>query len=376
MLSDFCASMNRRRFIRASAATSLGILLSRASIPNAFAKTPKKVLVFGGTDFLGPAVVGALMVDGHTITIFNRGVTNAELFSRVEKLKGFRSADPNDQDLSALAHRRFDAVIDVWPNDPEIVASAAEFLKDRTNHYLFVSSIAAYDHKLFAKPDLVTEDEPIEPWNGPPGSYNRNKAESERRLHRIIGQRLTIVRPGPIKGHGDRTPDLLTWLLRAQEGGEHIGPGDGKSPVELVDVKDVARFLALAIEQSLYGLFNTTGSSMSFRDFLDSCNRATNSKATFTWIPQQFLHEHGLEWDRVLHTFAGNFPFWIPETEYQGLYRVSSAKAFAVGWHTRPFEETALDCLSDFYSGQLKPSDFLTSQREKQILEAWGKRAS
>src|SRR5262249_54251828 len=147
MLSDFCASMNRRRFIKTSAATSVGIVLSRASIPNVFAKTPKKVLVFGGTDFLGPAVVDALMVDGHTVTIFNRGVTNAELFPRVEKLKGFRSVDPNDQDLSALAHRRFDVIIDVWPTDPEIVASAAEFLKDRTNHYLFVSSVASYSSK-------------------------------------------------------------------------------------------------------------------------------------------------------------------------------------------------------------------------------------
>src|SRR6266567_2999027 len=222
MLSDFCAYMNRRRFIRASAATSLGIVLSRTSFTNAFAKTPKKFLVFGGTDFLGPAVVDALMVDGHTVTIFNRGVTNAELFPRVEKLKGFRSADPNDQDPSALAHRRFDAVIDVWPNDPEILASAAEFLKDRTNHYLFVSSVGAYDHKLFAKPDLITEDAPTQPWNEPGRQYNRNKAESERRLHKIIGERLTVARPGPIMGHRDGGGDLLTWLLRSTDGGDHI----------------------------------------------------------------------------------------------------------------------------------------------------------
>jgi hypothetical protein len=125
--------MNRRRFIRTSAASSLGFLLTGTS--SVFARTPRKILVFGGTDFLGPAVVDALMADGHTVTIFNRGVTNAEFFPHVEKLRGFRSADPNDQDLSALSRRRFDVVIDVWPNDPDVVASAAEFLKDRTNHY-------------------------------------------------------------------------------------------------------------------------------------------------------------------------------------------------------------------------------------------------
>ena len=151
----------------------------------------------------------------------------------------------------------------------------------------------------------------------------------------------------------------------------HIGPGDGKSPVQLVDVKDVARFLALAIAQPLYGTFNTTGNSFVFRDFLDACNKATKSQASFTWIPQQFLHEHGLESDAVLHTFEGNFPFWKPDPKDQGLYRVSSAKAFGAGWHVRPFEETALDCLSDFYSGQSPRPNYLTAAREKEILGAW-----
>ena len=365
--------MNRRRFIRASAASSLGFLLAGTS--NVFARTPKRVLVFGGTGFLGPAVVEALMVDGHAVTIFNRGVTNAELYPRVEKLRGFRSANPNDQDLSALSRRRFNVVIDVWPNEPDVVGSAAEFMKDRTNHYLFVSSVGAYDHKFFAKPDLIVEETPLQPWDLPGRRYNRNKAESERRLHKIIGERLTIIRPGPIKGHrDDDAGDLLTWLLRAQEGGEHIDPGDGKSPVQLVDVKDVARFLALAIAQPLYGTFNTTGNSFWFRDFLEACNKATKSQATFTWIPQDFLHEHGLEPDAVLHTFVGNFPLWEPDTKYQGLYRVSSAKAFAAGWHIRPFEETALDCLSDFYSGLSQRPNYLTAAREKEVLEAWKSR--
>jgi 2'-hydroxyisoflavone reductase len=367
--------MNRREFIRTSAASSLGLLLAGTS--SVFARTPKRVLVFGGTGFLGPAVVEALMTDGHTVTIFNRGATNAELFPRVEKLRGFRSADPNDQDLSALSRRRFDVVIDVWPNDPAVVASAAEFMKDRTHHYLFVSSVGAYDHSFFAKPDPIVEDTPLQPWDTPGRPYNRNKAESERRLHKIIGERLTIVRPGPIKGHrDDDAGGLLTWLLRTQDGGEHIGPGDGKSPVQLVDVKDVARFLALAIAQPLYGTFNTTGNSFVFRDFLEACNKATKSQATFMWIPQDFLHEQGLEADAVLHTYVGNFPLWEPDPKYQGLYRVSSAKAFAAGWHIRPFEETAFDCLSDFYSGLSPRPNYLTPAREKEVLEAWHRRAS
>jgi 2'-hydroxyisoflavone reductase len=371
--------MNRRRFIRTSAASSLGLVLSRGFIQSAFASTPKRVLVFGGTNFVGPAVVDALLVDGHTVTLFNRGVRDPELFPHVEKLKGFRSTDPEDQDLSALEHRRFDVVIDVWPNEPEVVASAAELLKNRTNHYLFVSSVGAYDRKLFPKPNVISEDAPTQPWNDAPApQYNRNKAESERRLHQIIGERLTIVRPTRIKGHGDDSNpgNLLTWLLRMQSGGEHIGPGDGKDPFQLVDVKDVARFLALAITKSLYGVFNLTGKLLTFRDYMEECKVATRSDATLTWIPQQFLHEHGLESDTVLHTRAGYFPSWTPEVQDQGVCRVSSEKAFRAGWELRPFEETAYDCLLDFRSGRLQPSTLLTPAKEKEVLEAWKHRPS
>ena len=371
--------MNRRRFIRTSAASSLGLLLSRGLIQSALATTPKRVLVFGGTNFVGPAVIDALLIDGHTVTLFNRGVSNPELFPRVEKLKGFRSADPKDQDLSALEHRRFDAVIDVWPNEPEVVASTAELLKNRTNHYLFVSSVGAYDRKLFAKPDVITEDGPMQPWNDKAApQYNRNKAESERRLHQIIGKRLTIVRPTRIKGHGDDSnpSNLLTWLLRMQEGGEHIAPGDGHDSFQMVDVKDVARFLALALTKALYGTFNLTGKLLTFREYLEACKAAMHSDATLTWIPEPFLHEHGLEPDSVLHTRAGYFPSWSPEPQNQGLCRVSSEKAFRSGWEIRPFEETAFDCLLDFRSGRLQPSTFLSPAKEKEVLEAWKHRMS
>jgi len=369
--------MDRRGFIKGSLSVMGASAGASLLGPNALANfAPKRVLVLGGTLFLGPAVVDALVADGHTVTLFNRGVTNPELFPRLEKLRGFRSPDPNDQDLSALAHRHFDVIVDVWPNDPEVVASAAEFLKGRAQHYLFVSSVAVYNSTEFAKSG-TTEDAPMEPWQGLGRTYNRNKAESERRLHQIIGERLTIVRPGPIKGRRDDTPDLLTWLLRMQEGGEHIAPGDGSDPVELVDVKDVARFLALAVNRSLCGTFNLTGREMSFREFLEACKHATRSDAKLVWIPREFLHQHGLEPDAVLHTFAGNFPFWRPDPSNQGLYRISSLKAYNAGWQTRPFDETAFDCLEDYYSQHyMERSSFLSPEKEKDVLDAWARRTS
>jgi 2'-hydroxyisoflavone reductase len=363
--------MDRRNFLKHSLLASL--------LPTVFPAlarcitTSKHILVLGGTDFLGPAVVNAAVTAGHEVTLFNRGITHPDLFPRLEKLRGFRSADANNQDLSALSHRRWDVVIDVWPHDPSIAASAAELLKDRTGHYLYVSSIAAYQSDNFDKPGVI-ETAPLEPWTGDASEYARGKAESERRLAAICGGKLTIVRPGPIKGVHDDTPDLLTWLLRAQAGGKHIAPGDGNSPVELVDVKDVARFLRLAIDRSIYGTFNLTGRPMTFREFLDKCKAVTQSDAEFAWIPKEFLDQHHLDPDSVLHMHGGNFPFWRPPGTQPGVYQVNSEKAFVAGWHTRPFEETAIDVLESYrleYPDMSEWHDYLSPEKETEVLDAW-----
>ncbi len=369
--------MDRRDFIKRSFVSTAALCSSRFSLWPLASATPKRVLILGGTLFLGPAVVEAAVAKGHTVTLFNRGITNPDLFPHLEKLRGFRSNDSGDQDLSSLARRHFDVVVDVWPNDPAIVALAAEFLKDRTSHYLYVSSVAAYDDKEFTRPG-IDENAPLEPWDGTGRKYNRGKAESERRLHAIFGEQLTIVRPGPIKGDRDSTPDLFTWLTRAQNGGRHIAPGSGSDPVEMVDVKDVARFLVLAIDQSIYGTFNLTGRAMTFREFLNACKAVTRSDAEFVWVPQDFLHQHQLETDFALHSFAGNFPLWRPVGANPGLFQISSEKAFSAGWRTRPFEETALDCLTYFRSqGEtLDWTDYLSADKEKQVLDAWAHHSS
>jgi len=370
--------MDRRDFIKRSfMATAASACSSLFPLPALASAGPKRILVLGGTSFLGPAVVEAAVAEGHTVTLFNRGITNPELFPHLEKLRGFRSSDAGDQDLSSLARTHFDVVVDVWPNEPAMVASAAEFLKDRARHYLYVSSVAAYDGKEFTRAG-IEENAPLEPWDGPGRKYNRGKAESERRLHAILGERLTIVRPGPIKGDRDTTPDLLAWLIRAQNGGRHIGPGDGSDPVEMVDVKDVARFLVLAIDRSFYGTFNLTGRAMTFGEFLNACKAVTRSDAEWVWVPQDFLHEHQLETDFALNLFAGNFPFWRPTGAHPGLYQVSSEKALRTGWQTRAFEETALDCLTYFrsQSDTLDWTDYLSAEKEKQVLDAWEHRSS
>ncbi len=251
--------VNRRRFIKSAvAASSLSLLRIPGARGADSGPTPRRILILGGTSFLGPAVVRAAVIAGHTVTLFNRGITNPELFPNLEKLRGLRSPTASEENWATVGSRRWDAVIDVWPSDPSLAASAALRLRDQAAHYLYVSSIATYVPRGFSRPNL-TEEAPLNPWDPAIRPYDRGKAESERRLQTLVGERLTVVRPGPIKGDRDDTPDLLAWLRRSQRGGRHIGPGSGDDHVQIVDVKDVAQFLVLAIERSLHGAFNLTG---------------------------------------------------------------------------------------------------------------------
>lgn len=369
--------MQRRRFLQTSVAASLVAAFPRRIVaPLVRAADPKKILVLGGTSFLGPALVEAAVVGGHTVTLFNRGITNPGLFPNLGKLRGLRSANASEENLSALRGHHWDAVVDVWPNDPALAESAARLLGDQTDHYLYVSSIATYDAAGFARPGL-TEEATLNRWDLAVGGYGPGKSESERRLHALVGGKLTVVRPGAIKGDRDDTPDLYAWLRRAQSGGKHIGPGSGTEHVQNVDVKDVGGFLVLAIEHQLYGTFNLTGVAMTFREFVDQCKVITRSSAEFVWIPRDFLHEQGLDpapWnDPKVPAYLGKFPYWHPEPERSGFFQVSSKKAHEAGWTLRPFRETALDYLWTFDSTDLSSSwtDELSSQVEAQVLGRW-----
>jgi nucleoside-diphosphate-sugar epimerase len=362
-------TMDRRQFISLAATTSVSSLLSNETRPLTVAR--KRILVLGGTNFLGPATVRALLNEGHDVTLFNRGVTNPRLFPRLEKLRGLRSPDPAAENLSALKGRSWDAIIDVWPSDPAIAESTARVLGSRTSHYLYVSSISAYARRILSSPG-ITEDAPLEPWNSAGRAYNRGKAESERRLQSTLGEALTIVRPGPIKGERDDTADLYAWLRRAMSGGQHIGPGDGTDHVQIVDVKDVGRFIALAINERLVGTYNLTGRVMSFRQFIDACRSAVRSDTDFVWMPLWFLHAHGLD---PAPGSLGYFPFWHPEPTRRGLFQISSQKAFAAGWQTRPFQETARDYLEWFRGWAPEWKDELSVDVEARVLQTWTSRS-
>jgi 2'-hydroxyisoflavone reductase len=157
-----------------------------------------------------------------------------------------------------------------------------------------------------------------------------------------VRDKLTIVRPGAIKGRRDDTPDMYVWLRRLRDRDAVLAPGDGSTPVQIVDVSDVADFMLLAIARGAHGIFNVTGEEVSFRDFLGVCRSTTHSGGEIVWVPQSFLEKQGQQdWRR-------DYPYFAPRSDKPNFYRVSSRKARAVGWETRPLRYTAMETLAYF----------------------------
>lgn len=361
--------LKRRNFLRAAT-----IAVAASHVPKTLHAKPRsqRILVLGGTNFLGPAIVQRALNAGHQVTLFNRGKTNPGLFPNVEKIRGDRETN-NEGGISALSgSRRWDAVIDVWPSNPATVMATAHLLADRTDFYSFVSSIAVYADTSRPGTD---ESAPLR-MNAP--GYPGEKARSETELGALLGSKLGIVRPCPIAGPRDNSLSLHYWLSGLKRNKPLIAPGDGTSPVELVDVRDVADWVLQNVEARRPGVYNVCGQEITFRTFLDGSKSAIQGQAHLVWVDRQFLLKEGVS------IAAGNLPFWSPDNP--GFQQVSSRKARRAGWVTRPLERTAADAWN-FYCTWVDPNikypqhqwsyDWgISTERQSQILRDWEAAAS
>jgi 2'-hydroxyisoflavone reductase len=358
-------------------AAALGSLwaMGCASTKEGGGSPPKrKILILGGTGFLGPALVELALPRGHSLTLFNRGKTQPHLFPNVEKLQGDR-----DGNLKALEGRKWDAVIDTSGYVPRVVRASAELLAPNVGQYLFVSTISVYKDMSRGGVDeshavATVEDEKTEDVSQ---HYGALKALSEKAAEAAMPGRTTIVRPGLIVGPGDPTDRFTYWPVRVARGGEVLAPGDGADPVQLIDVKDLAAFILGLVEGKTTGTFNATGpvQALSMRALLEACKQASGSDATFTWAQAAFLEEQKVRpWS--------DMPVWIPRSseEVGGMGRVSNARAVARGLTFRPVEDTARDTLAWFKTQpperQEKLRSGLSAQRESEVLAAWHQRAA
>jgi 2'-hydroxyisoflavone reductase len=299
------------------------------------------ILIIGGTRFVGRHLVNAALSRGHTITLFNRGKTNPDLYEqngRLETIQGDRA-----HDLDRLAGRSWDAVIDTCGYVPRIARLSAQALKT-SGRYVFISSISVYSEtgKIgIDENDPVgkLEDESIEEITG--GSYGPLKVLCEQAVQQEFGERALIIRPGLIVGPYDPTDRFTYWPVRVARGGEVLAPEKPQVPVQFIDGRDLAEFILTLVEAQAGGIYNATGPEheLSIGAMLEICKQVSGSDATFTWAPVDFLAENKVEpWS--------DLPVWVPDTpEDAGFSRVSISKALQAGLTFRALEETVRDTL-------------------------------
>ena len=364
----------RRGFIQAGAvalsAVGMGAL-AQAAASNGKVKPASKslrLLILGGTGFIGPHMVRTALSRGHEVTIFNRGKSSTHLFPELEKLRGDR-----DGDLESLKGRDWDAVIDNTGYVPRHVRDSADLLKGHVGRYLFTSTGSVYDlkqEKIDENSKLLEvtnpESEEVEKY------YGELKVLCEKAVQDRYGDAATIVRPHIVAGPGDKTDRYTYWPVRIDAGGEIIAPGDPANPVQYIDVRDLSEFCIHLVEQDTPGIFNGAGptySELSMQELLYAIRGVTSSKLEFTWVDEAFLSEQGIE--------QFGYPLWVSlNSEYKGLARVSIERSVKHGLKLRPLAVTAHDTLQWFKSEPIERRNKLqlNLERDEKILKAWHSR--
>ena len=321
-----------------------------------------KLLVLGGTRFLGRHLVDAALARGHAVTLFNRGRTAPALFPDVESLHGDR-----DGDLAPLRGRTWDAVIDTCGYLPRLVRRSAQVLNDAVGRYLFVSSISVYADLAAAgqdeqAPRAVLADPECEDIAK---HYGALKAACEDEVQAILAGRVILLRPGLIVGPHDPSGRFTYWVQRVARGGTVLAPADPHYPVQFIDARDLAAWSMALLEQGNSGMFNASGPAapLTLGAFLDQCRRALRAQAAFVWPDAAFLESRQVAPWTELPLYAGE--------QARGLGQTSVARALSAGLQLRPVGQTCVDTLHWAGAAALPAGVGLAPDREAELLRAW-----
>ena len=332
-----------------------------------------RLLILGGTGFIGPHQVRYALERGHEVTIFNRGRSSG-MFEGVEEVIGDRAVN----DYAALRGRTWDAVIDNSASSstaPQWVREASAVLRDSAAQYIFISTRSVYRDlsKVPATIDapLLTRETTTNWSEGRPFPYGLAKALAEGEARAAWGERTTIVRPGLIVGPGDETDRFTYWPARIDRGGEVLAPGSGEDRVQVIDVRDLCDWCIRLAEQKTFGTFMGIGpaNGRSMAEMLYGIAAVTSRPLTWTWVPFEFLQQHRVR------PYA-EMPVWRPPTPgYEGFARFDLSREVAAGLTFRTLADTAIATLEHHYSrpaerqAQLRAG--LTAEREAEVLREW-----
>ena len=369
----------RRDFLKTAGLVGAGLALGSAAACSSDAvdgsSNPKRILILGGTGFIGPHTVRYALERGHEVSIFTRGRSGTELPPGIEHLIG----DRND-DHTALENRTWDVVLDNNAQDYRWVQKSTEVLQGSVEHYLFVSSISAYElegfgwefkDRILMEPivdESFTRISPPEGWvDGDDAGYGLMKTLSEDIVHSAFPGRATVVRPGLIVGPGDPTDRFTYWPVRIDEGGEVLAPGNPRHANQVIDQRDLTEWIVRLAENTTTGNFHGVGPNyrLTMGEMLEKIGTVASNPFELTWVPEDFLESHEVAPWRDL-------PAWIPG---DALMFVTYQKAVDAGLTFRPLSETARDTLEwDKTRSDEEREDRSfgwSRQREREVLEAW-----
>jgi 2'-hydroxyisoflavone reductase len=329
-----------------------------------------KILIIGGTRFLGRATVEAALARGHAVTLFNRGQSNPDLFPQLEHIVGDRDAN-----LELLKGRTWDAVIDTCGYVPRIVRKSAELLAGYVGHYTFISSISVYADSFkigITEEDAVgtIEDESVEEITGE--TYGPLKALCEQDAEATMPGHVLTIRPGLIVGPHDPTDRFTYWPVRVARGGEVLVPHKPDMKFQVIDARDLGEWNVRMVEQGKTGVYNATGPEkpLEMGALMETCRQVSNGDAHFTWVEEKFLLRHEvMPWMEL--------PLWIPEEgmdgEGPGTLQVNIARALEDGLTFRSLADTVADTLA---WNATRPADHqwragMKAEHETELLRLW-----
>jgi 2'-hydroxyisoflavone reductase len=338
-----------------------------------------KILIIGGTKFLGRHLIKAAQAKNYEVTLFNRGKFSAEKFANLEQINGDRNFD-----LEKLSNRTWDAVIDTCGYLPQNVKESAEFLRDSVGQYVFISSISAYAD--FSQPNfdenaplakLTVEQEKEFTKIDPKGElngivlgemYGALKVLCEAAAERAMPDKVLNVRSGLIVGEHDWTDRFSYWVMRVARGGEVLAPANPNRFIQFIDGQDLAEWIVKAVENKTVGNFNLTGKpfELKFGRFLQEIKQTTDSDAEFIWVSEEFLTaENVAPWSEM--------PLFLPESDesFRGFLSANVDKALAEGLTFQPLRETILKTLvwRKTIESELKAG--ISVEKEKELLQKW-----
>ncbi|MFH2204227.1 MAG: NAD-dependent epimerase/dehydratase family protein [Elusimicrobiota bacterium] len=325
-----------------------------------------KLLVLGGSKFLGRHIVESALNRSHEVTLFNRGMTNSELFQDVERVVGDRN-----RDLAKLAAGKWDVVIDTCGYFPGQTAQAAQVLQNKVRRYCFISTVSVYEDfsQEYLDENSAVAQLPIDqdPDENRPETYGARKYLCEKTIEGAFRDRALIIRPGLIVGPHDPSGRFTYWVDRAARGGEILAPGDPSLQIQYIDARDLAVWIVTALENKIGGIYNAVGPAapMTMKGLIDCCIQGVQSNGMPHWIDEEFLAQQKvLPWMEL--------PVWVAKDSL-GIHHVANERALKAGLKFRSLEETVRDTWEWFKKEHPVYPDGvgLDAQKEKHLLKEW-----